>query len=79
MSELSRKDTPSKKVRQIEGVVIEALPGATFKVKTAEDKEILAHLSGKMRIYYIKILPGDRVTMEISPYDETRGRIVRRM
>lgn len=78
MSDSPRNEKPSKKVQRIEGVVLEALPGATFKVKGAGDKEILAHLSGKMRIYYIKILPGDRVVVELTPYDETRGRIIRR-
>lgn len=78
MSDSSRNEKPSKKVHKVEGVVLEALPGATFKVRGAGDKEILAHLSGKMRIYYIKILPGDRVAVELSPYDETRGRITRR-
>ena len=59
-----------------QGVVVEALPSATFKVKLDEDGEILAHLSGKLRIYHIKILAGDRVTVEMSPYDDKRGRIV---
>jgi len=61
-----------------EGVVIEALPSANFKVKLDEGKEILCHLSGKMRIYKVKVLPGDRVRVEISPYDENRGRIIYR-
>lgn len=68
----------TKSVRKVEGIVQEALPAATFRVKTEEGKEVLAHLSGKMRIHYIKILPGDRVLMEVTPYDETKGRIVRR-
>ena len=58
------------------GQVIEALPSATFRVKLDEGPEILAHLAGKMRMNYIKVLVGDRVTIEMSPYDETRGRIV---
>jgi len=61
-----------------EGVVIEGLPNATFKVRLDDDSEVLAHVSGKMRINFIKILPGDRVTVELSPYDNTRGRIVYR-
>jgi len=65
-------------VKRLEGVVEEALPGTNFRVKSG-DKKILAHLSGKMRMNYIKILPGDRVTLEVSTYDETRGRIVRRL
>jgi len=66
-----------KKIRKF-GQVIEALPSATFKVKLDDGKEILAHLSGKLRIFHIKILPGDNVTVELSPYDEKRGRIVYR-
>lgn len=69
----------TKSVKKIQGVVQEALPAAIFRVKTEDGKEVLAHLAGKMRINYIKILPGDRVTMEVSPYDETKGRIVRRL
>lgn len=69
----------SKIVKRVEGVVQEALPGTTFKVKVNDGGEVLAHLSGKMRIHHIKILPGDRVVMESSPYDETKGRIVRRL
>lgn len=65
-------------VKRLEGVVEEALPGTNFRVKSG-DKKILAHLSGKMRMNYIKILPGDRVTLEVSTYDETRGRIIRRL
>ncbi|HDH31459.1 MAG TPA: translation initiation factor IF-1 [Candidatus Wolfebacteria bacterium] len=59
-------------------MVVEALPGATFKVKMGENKEILAYLAGKMRMYHIKVLPGDKVLMELSP-DGNRGRIVRRL
>lgn len=69
----------TKAVKRVDGVVQEALPGATFRVKVGEDKGVLAHLSGKMRIHHIKILPGDRVIMEVSPYDETKGRIIRRL
>ncbi len=61
-----------------EGVVVESLPNATFRVKLENDHEILAHISGKMRMHFIKILPGDRVTVEISVYDLTKGRIVYR-
>jgi len=61
-----------------EGVVVEGLPNATFKVRLEDESEVLAHISGKMRINYIKILPGDRVTVELSPYDLTKGRIVYR-
>ena len=61
-----------------EGIVVEGLPNANFKVKLDDDSEVLAHISGKMRIHFIKILPGDRVTVEVSPYDKTKGRIVYR-
>lgn len=64
---------------RVEGVVLQSLPNATFRVKVRDEHEILAHVSGKMRKFYIKILPGDRVTMEISPYDLTKGRIIQRM
>ena len=62
-------------VMEIEGVVVDTLPNAQFKVKLENGHEILAHVSGKIRMHYIRILPGDRVTLEISPYDLTRGRI----
>ena len=62
----------------VEGVVIEALPGTQFKVRLETGHEVLAYLSGKMRKYYIRILLGDRVRVEMSPYDLTRGRIVYR-
>ncbi len=61
------------------GTVIEALPGLTFRVKLDQQEEILAHLSGKMKMYRIKIVPGDKVDVEISPYDASRGRIIRRL
>jgi translation initiation factor IF-1 len=64
---------------EVEGVVLENLPNARFRVKLDEgDAELLAHVSGKMRMNYIRILPGDRVKVELSPYDLTRGRIVYR-
>lgn len=63
---------------QVEGEVIEALPGTQFKVRLENGHEVLAYLSGKMRKYYIRILLGDRVRVEMSPYDLTRGRIVYR-
>ncbi len=58
--------------------MVEALPSAMFKVKLDDGREVLAHLSGKMRLNFIRILPGDRVAMEFSPYDDKRGRIVYR-
>ena len=61
-----------------EGVILEALPNAVFKVKIEGDHIIMGHISGKMRMHYIRLLPGDRVTLELSPYDLTRGRIILR-
>jgi translation initiation factor IF-1 len=61
---------------QVEGTIIEALPGTQFRVKLENGHEVLAYLSGKMRKYYIRILLGDRVKVEMSPYDLNRGRIV---
>ncbi|MBT5437957.1 translation initiation factor IF-1 [Crocinitomicaceae bacterium] len=58
-----------------DGIIEESLPNATFRVKLENDHVILAHISGKMRMYYIKILPGDKVKVEMSPYDLTKGRI----
>ena len=63
---------------QVEGLVVEALPGTQFKVRLENGHEVLAYLSGKMRKYYIRILLGDRVRVEMSPYDLSRGRIVYR-
>ena len=62
-------------VIEIEGVVVEKLPNAMFKVELENGHTILAHISGKMRMHYIKILPGDRVRVDMSPYDLTKGRI----
>ena len=62
-------------VLEVEGTVIETLPNANFKVELENGHRVLAHISGKLRMNYIKILPGDKVTMEMSPYDLTRGRI----
>ena len=65
-------------VIEIEGIVNETLPNAMFKVELENGHEVLAHVSGKIRMHYIKILPGDKVTVELSPYDLTRGRITNR-
>jgi translation initiation factor IF-1 len=76
-------DAPSpakdKGFLRLNGSVIEALPAGMFKVQLENDHVILAHLSGKMRLHRLKILPGDTVTMEVSPYDLTKGRIVYRL
>lgn len=61
------------------GVVLEALPAVTFRVELESSKEVLAYLSGRMRQNHIKVLPGDKVTVEMSPYDDKRGRITRRL
>ena len=65
-------------VIEVEGVVVEALPNAMFKVKLENDHIVLAHVSGKMRMNFIRILPGDRVTLELTPYELNRGRITYR-
>ena len=62
-------------VIEIEGVVVEKLPNAMFKVELENGHQVLAHISGKLRKHFIRILPGDKVTMEMSPYDLTKGRI----
>ncbi|MBN2120112.1 MAG: translation initiation factor IF-1 [Candidatus Omnitrophica bacterium] len=64
---------------ETEGEVVETLPNAMFRVKIEEGHIVLAHVSGKMRMHFIRILPGDRVTLELSPYDLRRGRITRRL
>jgi translation initiation factor IF-1 len=60
---------------EVEGIIIEPLPNAMFRVELENGHKVLAHISGKMRMHYIKILPGDQVTVELSPYDLTRGRV----
>jgi len=63
---------------KIDGTILETLPNATFRVELENGHKVLAHISGKMRMHFIKILPGDKVTVELSPYDLTRGRITYR-
>ena len=70
---MSKEDTIS-----VEGTVLESLPNTMFRVELENKHVVLAHISGKMRMHFIKILPGDRVTIELSPYDLTKGRIVYR-
>jgi len=67
-----------EKMIQVDGTIVENLPNASFRVKLENGHEVLAHISGKMRMHYIKILPGDKVTVELSPYDLSRGRITYR-
>ena len=69
---------PKKEAIEVEGTVIEPLPNTQFRVELPNGHRVLAHISGKMRLHYIKIVPGDRVLVELSPYDLTRGRITYR-
>ncbi|TSD01630.1 MAG: translation initiation factor IF-1 [Parcubacteria group bacterium Athens0714_25] len=69
----------SKELIKLEGIVLETLPSTTFKVKLDNGHEVLAHISGRMRVNYIRLLPGDKVLLEMSPYDLTRGRITQRL
>jgi translation initiation factor IF-1 len=74
-----KNNIESKDFIELEGEIIEAMPATTFRVMLDNGQEILAYLSGKMRMYKIKLLPGDRVKVQISPYDLTRGRITFRL
>jgi translation initiation factor IF-1 len=67
-----------KETIEVEGTVVEPLPNAMFRVELADGHKVLAHISGKIRLHYIRILPGDRVLIELSPYDLSRGRIIYR-
>ena len=69
---------PKEEAIEIEGTVLEPLPNAMFRVELDNGHKVLAHISGKMRMHYIRILPGDKVTVELSPYDLSRGRITYR-
>lgn len=68
-----------KELVKLEGVVTETLPSTTFRVKLDNGHEVLAHISGRMRVNYIRLIPGDRVLLEMSPYDLTKGRIIQRL
>ncbi|MFC1981510.1 translation initiation factor IF-1 [Chloroflexota bacterium] len=70
---------PKKEAIEVEGTVLEALPNAMFRVELANGYKVLAHISGKIRVHYIRVLPGDRVLVELSPYDLSRGRITYRL
>ena len=72
------KTTDKERGIEVEGIVVEKLPSAVFRVKLETGNEVLAHISGKMRMYYIRILPGDKVKVELTPYDLSRGRITYR-
>ncbi|MEE8552315.1 MAG: translation initiation factor IF-1 [Desulfobacterales bacterium] len=69
---------PKEEPIKVEGIVLKTLPNAMFKVELENKHQVLAHISGKMRMHFIKILPGDKVTVELSPYDLSRGRITYR-
>lgn len=69
----------SSKVVSVQGIVEEALPGLLFRVKTDEGREVLAHPSGRLKIHHIRVIPGDRVTIEMANIEDRRGRIVRRL
>jgi translation initiation factor IF-1 len=69
---------PKEESIKVDGTIIETLPNATFRVELENRHKVLAHISGKMRMHFIKILPGDKVTVELSPYDLSRGRITYR-
>jgi len=69
----------AKEIVQLEGEVVELLPSTMFRVKLENGHIVLAHISGKMRIHFIKLMPGDKVEIEMSPYDLTKGRITRRL
>ncbi len=79
MGKKKKQEHEKEKGIVMEGEVTEALPNGMFRVKLESGHEVLAHISGKMRINFIRILPGDRVKVELSPYDLTRGRIVYRL
>ena len=69
---------PKQDAIKVDGIITEILPNTTFKVRLENGHEVLAHISGKMRMHYIRILQGDKVTVELSPYDLTKGRIIYR-
>ena len=75
---MAEKNSTKEEVIEIKGTISEALPNAMFRVELENGHRVLAHVSGKMRMHFIRILPGDRVSVEISPYDLTRGRIIYR-
>ncbi|MBI4050127.1 MAG: translation initiation factor IF-1 [Candidatus Doudnabacteria bacterium] len=75
----NRDQNNSKDIIELEGKVVEALPNAVFRVEIAAGQEVLAHIAGRLRVHRIRILPGDKVRVELTPYDLTRGRITRRL
>ena len=75
---MADKRMPKKEALEVEGTVVEALPNTMFRVELPNSHRVLAHISGKIRLHFIRILPGDRVLVELSPYDLARGRITYR-
>jgi len=75
---VTKEDMSKEALIKIDGTILDTLPNATFKVELENGHKVLAHISGKMRMHFIKILPGDKVTVELSPYDLSRGRIIYR-
>jgi translation initiation factor IF-1 len=73
-----KQPAPSKDFIEVNGEILESLPAGSFKVKLENDHEILAHLSGKMRMFKIRLLPGDKIKVQMTPYDLTKGRIIYR-
>ncbi len=73
------KEKKEKELIRVEGEVVELLPSASFRVRLENGHELLAHISGRMRVNYIRLLPGDRVILEMSPYDLNRGRVIQRL
>lgn len=76
---MGKPGNSQKEIIQVEGTVVETLPSTTFKIRLENGHEVLAHISGRMRVNYIRLLPGDRVLLEMSPYDLTKGRITKRL
>ena len=70
---------PKKEAIEVEGTVVESLPNAMFRVELPNGHKVLAHISGRLRVHYIRVLPGDKVLIELSPYDLSRGRITYRL
>ncbi len=76
---MTTQSSPKKETIEVEGVAVESLPNGMFRVELPNGHKVLAHISGKIRMHYIKILPGDKVLVELSPYDLNRGRITYRL
>ena len=75
----SIKKIKKKDTLEVNGIIEETLPNATFRVRLENEHEVLAHISGRMRVHYIRLLPGDKVIIEMTPYDLSKGRIIKRL